>query len=187
MLAREKGELAVAAAAALGATGSPAAEPPLILALQREQKDVQVAAANALARVGSAAAVLPLKEAAERASRDPEVLRATRQAIAEIQSRVQGASPGQLSLAGVEVGQLSLAQAEAGQLSIATEAAGQLSLRRRSRDSFRSAVTGKPDRAGGAAGLRGCLENSAGGVALVPHPRPLSHPHSLPPGEGRKA
>ena len=128
VMAREEGELAAAAAQALGTTGSPAAEPPLILALQREPPDLQVAAANALGRFGSPAAVLPLKELAERSPRDPEILRATRQAIAEIQSRVPGASPGQLSLAGAEVGQLSLAQAEAGQLSLANDAAGQLSL-----------------------------------------------------------
>jgi HEAT repeat protein len=127
VLAREQGELAAAAAQALGATRSAAAEPPLIPALQREQMDVQVAAANALARVGSAAAVLPLKEAA-RSAHDPELRRATRQAIAEIQSRLQGASPGQLSLAGAEAGQLSLAEAEAGQLTLATDSAGQLSL-----------------------------------------------------------
>ncbi len=126
--AREKGELAVAAALALGETASPAAETPLLAALQRDKADLRVAAANALGRAGTAAAVLPLKEAAERFSRDPDLRRATRQAIAEIQSRVQDASPGQLSLAGVEVGQLSLAQAEAGQLSLATGAAGQLSL-----------------------------------------------------------
>jgi HEAT repeat protein len=127
VIAREKGELSVAAAAALGETGSASAEPPLILALQREQADLQVAAASALGRVGSSAAVLPLKEAAERFSRDPDLRRATRQAIAEIQSRVQGASPGQLSLAGGEAGQLSLAEAEAGQLSLAGDPAGQLS------------------------------------------------------------
>ena len=128
VLAREEGELAVAAAQALGTNGTAAAEPPLIQALQRESLDVRVAAADALARVGSAAAVLPLKEAAEH-SHDGELRRATRQAIAEIHSRARGASPGQLSLTGAEAGQLSLAQAEAGQLSLATEAAaGQLSL-----------------------------------------------------------
>ena len=125
--ARENGELATAAALALGETGSVSAEPPLILALQREQADLRVAAASALGRVGSASAVLPLKEAAERGSRDPELRRATRQAIAEIQSRLQGASPGQLSLSGGEVGQLSLAEAEAGQLSLAIASSGQLS------------------------------------------------------------
>ena len=92
------------------------------------RQDVLVAAANALSRVGSAAAVLPLKEAAGRSSRDPEILRATRQAIARIQLRLPGASPGQLALAEIEAGRLSLAEAEAGQLSLATAPFGQLSL-----------------------------------------------------------
>jgi HEAT repeat protein len=128
VMVREEGELAAAAASALGVAGGEAAEPPLIAALQRERIDLQVAAARALGRIGSAAAVLSLKETAERSARDLEITRATRQAIAEIQSRLQGASPGQLSLAGHEAGQLSLARAEEGQLSIAAEEAGQLSL-----------------------------------------------------------
>ncbi|HWN43609.1 MAG TPA: HEAT repeat domain-containing protein [Thermoanaerobaculia bacterium] len=127
VLEQEYSELAPMAAWALGATGSPAAEPPLIAILQREEDAVRVAAANALGRVGSAAAVLPLHRMA-----DPYLLgkvrRAARQAVAEIQSRIQGASPGQLSLAGAEAGQLSLAQAEAGQLSLAEDPAGQLSI-----------------------------------------------------------
>jgi hypothetical protein len=72
--------------------------------------------------------VLPLKETAERFESDPDLSRATRQAIAEIQSRLPGASPGQLSLAGAEVGQLSLAQGDAGQLSLVNDPGGQLSL-----------------------------------------------------------
>ncbi|HYX23022.1 MAG TPA: HEAT repeat domain-containing protein [Thermoanaerobaculia bacterium] len=128
VLTREKSELAAVAATALGRTGSPAAEPPLIQALQGEQEDLQVAAADALARVGTTASVLPLKEAAERAARNRDLLKATRQAIAEIQLRLPGASPGQLSLAGTEAGRLSLAPTEAGQLSLADDPAGQLSL-----------------------------------------------------------
>ena len=139
VMEEEGGELAAAAARALGATGSPAAEPPLILALEREQADLmilalqheqanlRVAAAKALGRVGSGAAVLPLKEAAERFWLDFELHRATQQATAEIHSRLPSASPGQLSLAEAEMGQLSLAQAEAGQLSLAQAGAGQLS------------------------------------------------------------
>jgi len=42
-----------------------------------------------------------------------------RQAIAEIQSRLPGASPGQVSLAEGETGQLSLADDSAGRVSIA--------------------------------------------------------------------
>jgi HEAT repeat protein len=128
VMTREHNELAIAAATALGTTENPAAESPLIQALQREQTDLQVAAANALARIGTAAAVLPLKDLAEHTFHHPELRKATRQAIAEIQSRLPGASPGQLSLAGAEAGQLSLAQAEAGQLSLATDPAGELSL-----------------------------------------------------------
>lgn len=127
-VAQDDDELAVDAVRALGETGSPAAEPPLIQALQREQENLRVAAMNALGRVGSAAAVLPLKEVAEGSWLDLGFRRAARQAIAEIQSRVEGASPGQLSLAAAEAGQLSLAQAEAGQLSLAPDPAGQLSL-----------------------------------------------------------
>ncbi len=127
LLKKAYSELAPTAAQALGAIGSPAAEPSLILALQSEQADLRVAAANALGRVGSVAAVLPLKEMAARFLLG-ETRRAARQAIAEIQSRVEGASPGQLSLAGAEAGQLSLAGAEAGRLSLTEDPAGQLSL-----------------------------------------------------------
>lgn len=118
VMAQEEGELAAAAARILGATGSPAAEPWLIQALRREPAGLQVAAANALGRVGSVAAVPPLQEVAERSWLDLELRRATRQAIAEIQSRLPGASPGQLSLAGAEAGQLSLAADPAGQVSL---------------------------------------------------------------------
>lgn len=118
VMEQQQGEVAVFAARALETTGGPAAEGPLIRALQSNQADLRVAAAKALGRVGSTAVVLPLKEAAKRFPRDPELSQATRQAIAEIQSRLPGASPGQLSLA----------QAEAGQLSLATDPAGQLSI-----------------------------------------------------------
>jgi HEAT repeat protein len=127
VMEREGDELAPAAARALGATGSPAAEPPLIQALQREEEGLQLAAANALGLVGSVAAVLPLKELADRFLLG-ETRRAARQAVAEIQSRVQGASPGQLSLAGAEAGQLSLATDSAGQLSLPAKEPGRLSL-----------------------------------------------------------
>ncbi len=114
----QEGELAIAVAQALGETGSPAAEPLLILALQSERADLRMAAANALGRVGTASAVLPLKETARRSLFDFDLRRATRQAIEEIQTRLQGASPGQLSIAEAEAGRLSLATDQAGQLSI---------------------------------------------------------------------
>lgn len=123
VMEQEQGKLAVAAAKALEKIGSPAAEPSLILTLQREPADLQVAAAKALGRVGSVKAVSPLKEASERSWRDRELRRASRQAIAEIQSRLHGASPGQLSLAETEAGQLSLATDPTGQLSLPPEEA----------------------------------------------------------------
>jgi HEAT repeat protein len=128
VLTREKGELAAAAAVSLGKLASPAAEPPLIQALEHEIPEVQAAAAAALGHVGSAAAVLPLKEMAESSRFGRDLRQTARQAIAEIQSRLPGATPGQLSLAGAETGQLSLAADQAGQLSLPSEEAGQLSL-----------------------------------------------------------
>ena len=128
LLDREDGELAAEAALALGETGKPEAEAPLIHALRTGRTDIRTAAAKALGRVGSVAAVLPLKETEANLSWDAELRRAARQSIAEIQSRLPGASPGQLSLAGDEAGQLSLAEAEAGRLSLANDSAGQLSL-----------------------------------------------------------
>ena len=118
VLAKETGDLAPAAAHALGETGNRAAEPHLIRAFERKDDDLRLAVAGALGRVGSVEAVLTLKEAAERPLFDSELRRTARQAIAEIQSRVDGASPGQLSLAGEEAGRLSLANDQAGQLSL---------------------------------------------------------------------
>jgi hypothetical protein len=124
VLAIEHGDLAVAAARALGAGGLPAAEPSLIHALASAIAGVRVAAAEGLESLGSAAAVWPLKEAAARHPGDFALRRAARQAIAAIQSRLTG-TPGQLSLAGGEAGQLALTEEEdpAGQLSLAPPAA----------------------------------------------------------------
>jgi HEAT repeat protein len=128
VLAIEDGELAVHAARALAETGAPAAEGPLLAALGRDRHpDAARAAALALGRCGSAAAVLPLKEAAERYS-ERNFRRAAEQAVAEIQSRLSGISPGQLSLAVGETGQLSLAEGQAGQLSFPQNEAGRVSL-----------------------------------------------------------
>jgi len=115
VLAVEKPELAAVAAEALGTTGDASAERALLPALGSPHAAVRLAAARALGRVGTTAAVLPLKEAE---TRDAEMRRTARQAIAEIQSRLTGAAPGQLSLAGGESGQLSLAEGEAGRLSL---------------------------------------------------------------------
>jgi hypothetical protein len=112
---------------ALGDGGAPEDIDTLAEVMASEKNELAVAAAKALGRVGTAAAVLPLKEAAEHTG-DHDLRRAAHQSIAEIQSRLQGASPGQLSLAGDGAGQLSLATAEAGDLSLADEQGGQLSI-----------------------------------------------------------
>ena len=116
VLAIETPELAAAAADALGATRDAAGEHALLAALGSPHAGVRVAAARALGRVGTASAVGPLREAE---SGDPGLRRAARQSIAEIQARLAGAGPGQLSLAGAEVGELSIANGEAGTLSLA--------------------------------------------------------------------
>ena len=128
VMALEQGELAAAAALALGATGCAAAEPPLILALQERRRTAPGGRGESAGprRHGRGRAAAEGSDPALR--QQPRAPPGPRQAIAEIQSRLPGASPGQLSLAGVEVGQLSLAQAEAGQLSLAADPAGQLSL-----------------------------------------------------------
>jgi HEAT repeat protein len=108
----EPEELAVAAARALGTLGFPACEAPLISALARDVPRLVVVAAEGLGKVGSASAVAALQEASDRRWLEGDVRRATRQAVAEIQSRLTGASPGQLSLTASEGGQVSLAEDE---------------------------------------------------------------------------
>jgi HEAT repeat protein len=119
VLAVERGELAVAAARALGACRAAEAEAPLLRTLARQAGELGAAVAEALGEVGSAAAVLPLQEAAAREGADEGVRRAAREAVARIQSRLQGATPGQLSLSEGEAGQLSLAAEDpAGRVSV---------------------------------------------------------------------
>jgi hypothetical protein len=131
VLGVEAGELAVAAAQALAGSGSAAVEAPLLAALERDVPGLRAAAALALGHIGSVASVLPLKEAMRVATGDRSFQRAARQAVAEIQARAAGATPGQLSLAGAgagaEQGQLSIAD-ESGRVSFAEAGGGRVSL-----------------------------------------------------------
>jgi hypothetical protein len=95
------------------------AEPPLLRALEHEEERLRVAAARALGRVGTVAAVLPLQEAAQRFG--GELRSASRQAIATIQSRTAGATPGQLSVVEGEAGHLTLARQTGGEVSPAQD------------------------------------------------------------------
>jgi hypothetical protein len=124
-LGDEDDRLVVAAAKALGDTGDPAGEAALIAALDRDGPTVWPAIAEALGKVGTAAAVVPLRTMASRYPFDLGLRRASRQAIAEIQSRLTGATPGQLALADGDAGQLSLAEeSPEGRVALAAEASG---------------------------------------------------------------
>ena len=116
-------QTALACLEALGRMGRPEAEGLLLEALRSEAPSVQAAAARALGRVGTVAAVAALRQAMPpHGDLLPSV---GRQAIAEIQARLAGAEPGQLSLAAGEAGALSLADGEAGTLSLADGEPGQ--------------------------------------------------------------
>jgi HEAT repeat protein len=121
-LVEEDDELVEAVATALGATGEASAEAPLVAAFDRHGPAVWTAIAAALGRVGTAGAVAPLRTMASRYPFDLGLRRASRQAIAEIQSRLTGATPGQLALADGDAGQLSLAEEDAhGRVSVVSE------------------------------------------------------------------
>jgi hypothetical protein len=113
----ERSSTALASLEALGRLGRASAEGLMIEALRSPNSEVQAAAARALGRAGSVAAVSALHEAM---APHGDLLRSVaRQAIAEIQARLPGAGPGQLSLAAGEAGALSLAEGEPGRLSLA--------------------------------------------------------------------
>jgi hypothetical protein len=101
---------------ALALLGHAASEALVLDALRSRDEPVALAAARTLGRVGTVAAVAALLEAAERGG---EMRRAARQAVAEIQARLTGAEPGQLSLSAGAAGALSLADGERGSLSLA--------------------------------------------------------------------
>jgi HEAT repeat protein len=106
--------IAIAAADALADTREPSAEGALLSLLASDAVDVSAAAASALGRIGTAAAIAPLHEAEARGW--PASV-AARAAIAAIQSRLTGATPGQVSLAGAS-GELSVVDAADGRVSL---------------------------------------------------------------------
>lgn len=121
----EQGELAVEAAKALRRRAGGEAEETLLRALGRGDPDLTLAAVEALGHVGSVRAVPFLRDAGEASGASADLRRAARQAVAEIQSRLPGASPGQLSLAGGEAGRVSLADDDPrGQVSFPEPAPG---------------------------------------------------------------
>jgi hypothetical protein len=115
-------DLAAAAAGALGSVASDTSENALVGALGSPEGEVRLVAVASLGRMGSALAVAPLHTCGAGHPFDPPLRSAIRQAVAAIQSRIAGASPGQLTLATDDVGQVSLADTDAaGQVSLASE------------------------------------------------------------------
>jgi hypothetical protein len=111
--------VAAAAARALGAVQAHAAEEPLLEALARDSIDVAVAAAQALGVIGSARAVMPLKELEARGRFGVD--KAAREAVARIQSRLTGATPGQLAIADDASGHVSLGDDPSGRITLPPE------------------------------------------------------------------
>ena len=109
VLSIERGPLAVEAAKALRRHPGAATEQALLAALERGDPELSLAAVEALGQAGTVRAVPVIQEVAAGDAGSAEIRRAARQAVAGIQSRVPGASPGQLSIAEGEAGQLSLA------------------------------------------------------------------------------
>lgn len=94
-------------------------EDALIAALDHGHDGVRLAAATALGDVGTARAVQALRALAQGASNHSHSQRLiTLKAVADIQSRLQGAAPGQVSMSAEAGGEVSLA-AEGGELSLA--------------------------------------------------------------------
>jgi hypothetical protein len=111
---RHRTATAAACAFALGLSGEAQDEDLLLSALPEGRDEVlRLWAARALGAVGSANAVPSLAEL----SGSADLRRAGREAIAAIQSRLQGATPGQLSLGTADSGGVSLADDVAGRLS----------------------------------------------------------------------
>jgi HEAT repeats len=118
VLAHEIDARALAAAQALGDSGTAEAEEPLVAALAHPSTHVRVAAATSLGRVGTASSVPALRRLELSASMDPLIGRAAREATASIQSRLVGAAHGQLAVA-----------PESGELSLADDARGRMTLK----------------------------------------------------------
>jgi hypothetical protein len=104
-----------AAVAALAGAGGPPAEQALVAALGASTPSLVEAAARALGRCGGVGAIPELSRAEARGG---VTRRAAREAIALIQSRLEGATPGQVSLAGGEAGQVSVVESANGRVSL---------------------------------------------------------------------
>jgi hypothetical protein len=119
-LGSDDDKVAQAAANALARAEAPGFEEALIAALEHRLPVVQAEAVTTLGRVGSVRAVAPLRDWESRHGLDRWFRADARRAIAQIQSRLADASPGQLSMAEAEAGQVSLVKEdERGRVTVA--------------------------------------------------------------------
>jgi hypothetical protein len=101
---------------------NPLSDRSLATAFAAKDATVRIFVAEALGRGGAIAAVPALRAAMRSSASGIVFQRVARQAIAAIQARATGASPGQVALAEAESGQISLASdAEAGHVALAAE------------------------------------------------------------------
>jgi HEAT repeat protein len=114
-------DVAVEATWALGLAGHPAAEPGLIDALAHSAAAVRLAAVEALGRSGTAVCIPALQQAAQTRENNAALREAVRDAVAAVQSRLRGATPGQLSLSSSAAGQISLPADTSGKVSLTDE------------------------------------------------------------------
>jgi hypothetical protein len=115
-------DLACRAAVALAGRTDPAAQPALLGALQSDNQALRVAAVAALHACGTVAAVAPLRELIAAHTLDVTLRKAALAAVAAIQARAFGASPGQVALADQLAGAVTLATASApGKLELTPE------------------------------------------------------------------
>jgi hypothetical protein len=114
-VANRRASVARACAAALGRAGDPQDE-ALLLEVVKDQHDdaLRLSAVRALGQAGTALAVPTLTELTN--ASEGLLRRAAREAIATIQSRLQGATPGQLSL-DPGTGQMALTDESTGRIS----------------------------------------------------------------------
>jgi hypothetical protein len=87
-------------------------------ALDEDRRSVARAAAESLGHAGTTSAVPALRAVIDDHPLDFALRRAANEAIARIQSRLEGAEAGQLSVAEAEAGELSLSDSAAGRLSL---------------------------------------------------------------------
>jgi HEAT repeat protein len=120
LLRASPGSVSAAACEALVTLRATQAEGALREVLDHDDEGAVSAAARALGQLGSIASVPALRAAEERA-REHGTRLAAREAVAAIQARASGATPGQLSLATGDAGRIALTDDPTGRVALAED------------------------------------------------------------------